>query len=194
MGQDMDDNTVAEPSRRTPLLLGGIALAGVLAGLLGYFVAVPMFSGDPAGEAYVSKGRTAAAAATPTPSPSATALKAYRGAKLHDPFKPLVVDNGAGGSSSTSGTTTSPGATTATATAAPTGTTTAAPTRVGVVDITNDGGRAVMIRLDTAIHIATEGETVADVIKVVSIRAKSATFLYGDASFTLGIGQEKVLG
>jgi hypothetical protein len=50
-----------------------------------------------------------------------------------------------------------------------------------------------MIRLDTAIHIATEGETVADVIKVVSIRAKSATFLYGDASFTLGIGQEKVL-
>ena len=186
----MDETTVGD-SRTRALLLGGVTVAAIVAALLGYFVVVPMFAAAPAEATYVAKPRTPGASATPTPSPSATTLKAYRGTKLHDPFKPLVVAN-TGGSSSGSAST---GSGTTTATTAPaTGTTTAAPSIVGVVEIKRDSkGSAVMIRLDTAIHIAATGETVADVLKVVSIRAKSATFLYGDASFTLRIGQEKVL-
>jgi hypothetical protein len=192
MGQDMDETTVEAPSRRTPLLLGAVALAAVVAGLLGYFVVVPMFAADTATETYVSKGRNVVAA-SPTPSPSATTLRSYRSATLHDPFKPLAVEDSSGGSSSGSGQS-GTGSATAPPPTAPGGATTVAPTRVGVVEITKDAkGAAVMVRLDTAIHIATAGETIADVLKVVSITSKTATFLYGDASFTLSVGQDKVL-
>jgi hypothetical protein len=190
MGQDMDETTVGD-SRTRALLLGGVTVAAIVAALLGYFVVVPMFAAAPAEATYVAKPRTPGASATPTPSPSATTLKAYRGTKLHDPFKPLVVANTGGSSSGAAST----GSGTTATTAPATGTTTAAPSVVGVVEIKRDAkGSAVMIRLDTAIHIATTGETVAGVLKVVSIKSNSATFLYGDSSFTLSVGQEKVLG
>jgi hypothetical protein len=59
------------------------------------------------------------------------------------------------------------------------------------------GGSAVMVRLDTAIHIAQTGETIGGVLKVVAITGKGSTgkvtFLYGDQRFTLGEGQGRVL-
>jgi hypothetical protein len=198
MGQDMNETTAEKSSTRTPLLLGGVVLAAVVAALLGYFVVVPMFAAAPVDETVVAGPRTPGASATPTPSPSATTLKAYRGTRLHDPFKPLVVANAGGSGSGSSGPGSAGTGSGTAATTAPTGTTTgsttAAPTRVSVVEIKRDSkGAAVMIRLDTAIHIAATGETVADVLKVVSIKSNSATFLYGDSSFTLSVGQEKVL-
>jgi hypothetical protein len=191
MGQDMNETPVGESRTRTPLLFGAVALAAVVAGLLGYFVVVPMFSTGTTDETYVAQRRAPAASASPAPTASATTLKTYRSGTLHDPFKPLVVEPAAGGTSSASGSTASAATSPAPGTA---GTATTTPTRVSVVDITTDSdGSAVMVRLDTAIHVATSGETIAGVLKVVAIKGKSATFLYGDASFTLRIGQDKVL-
>jgi hypothetical protein len=191
----MDDTTAGAPRTRNPLLLGGIVLAAVLAALLGYFVVVPMFGAAPVADTAVARhpGRVAA---TPSPSPAATTLNKFRSGPIHDPFKPLVAANSAGSGSSagTTGTTGTSGTTTSTSPAGAAGSTVPTPTRVGVVEINQDAhGSAVMVRLDTAIHIAAKGETIAGILKVVAIGSNSATFLYGDASFTLRVGQEKVL-
>jgi hypothetical protein len=42
---------------------------------------------------------------------------------------------------------------------------------------------AVMTRVDTAIHVAAPGETIAGVVKVVSLKAQCGVFLYGDETF-----------
>jgi hypothetical protein len=198
MGADMDETTVEESRMRTPLLLGGVAVAAVVAALLGYFVVVPMFFAAPADETFVAARRAPAATVSPTPAPAATTLKTFRSGALHDPFKPLVAAGGGSGAVSDTGTaagSTTAGSTTAgSTTGTTTGTATTAPTEVSVIDITTEqGSAAVMVRLDTAIHVATPGQTIAGVLKVVSIKGKSATFLYGDSSFTLRIGQVKVL-
>lgn len=197
----MDETTVEESRMRTPLLLGGVAVAAVVAALLGYFVVVPMFFAAPADETFVAARRAPAATVSPTPAPAATTLETFRSGALHDPFKPLVAAGGGSGAVSDTGTaagsttagSTTAGSTTGTTTGT-TGTATTAPTEVSVIDITTEqGSAAVMVRLDTAIHVATPGQTIAGVLKVVGIKGKSATFLYGDSSFTLRIGQVKVL-
>ena len=194
----MDETTVEESRMRTPLLLGGVAVAAVVAALLGYFVVVPMFFAAPADETFVAARRAPAATVSPTPAPAATTLKTFRSGALHDPFKPLVAAGGGSGAVSDTGTaagSTTAGSTTAgSTTGTTTDTATTAPTEVSVIDITTEqGSAAVMVRLDTAIHVATPGQTIAGVLKVVGIKGKSATFLYGDSSFTLRIGQVKVL-
>jgi hypothetical protein len=190
----------AEPTNQRAVLLLAVAAAAVIAALLGYFLVMPIFA-SPATTATAAGAKptpSASVTASATPSPSATRLRNYGGTiGRADPFKPLLNENaavaGAGaGASASAGTGTGTGTGT-------TGSATTVPTRVSVVEVQSDSsGSAVMVRMDTTIHIATTGETIAGVLKVVAITGKGATgkvtFLYGDQRFTLGEGQGRVLG
>ncbi|MCW2796595.1 hypothetical protein [Nocardioides sp.] len=202
----MSDITTAEDAaatkkQRTVLLLA-VAAAAVVAALVGYFLVMPMF-GSPA-----TTNTAAGAAATPsasatasaTPSPAATRLQSYGGTiGRADPFKPLLNEKSAASGGGASAGTAAGGGTGTTGSTGSTGAATTVPTRVSVVEIQGDSsGSAVMVRMDTTIHIATTGETIDGVLKVVAIKGKGATgkvtFLYGDQRFTLGEGQGRMLG
>jgi hypothetical protein len=201
---EISANEGADAKKQRTILLVAVAAAAVVAALVGYFLVVPMFgSTDTTKTAAGANPTPSASAVSATPSPSATTLRAYGGSVGRaDPFKPLLNENVAVAGSTSAGTGTAGTGTTGTGTTG-TGTTTTGsaptvPTRVTVVEVQGGaGGSAVMVRLDTAIHIATTGETIGGVLKVVAIAGKGATgkvtFLYGDQRFTLGEGQGRVL-
>jgi hypothetical protein len=175
---DMTEQTPAVGKSRTPLLMAVVAAAAVVAGVLGFFVVLPLVAPDDSTTATTATApRTVSPTATPSASPSATALpEEFTGTQGRDPFKAQVATG-----SATSASTTAPTTGTTTAAAAP-----ATPQRLDVLRV--DGSpAAVTIRLDTAVHVAGAGETVNGVLKVVSVSAQNdcATFLFGEQSFRM---------
>jgi hypothetical protein len=186
---DLSAPTSAEenPRQQRLVLLLAVAAAGIVAALVGYFVVLPMFGpGGTTTAAAPQSGVTPSASASASPSPAATKLQSYGGAIGRDPFAPLLTGTTSSGGASTTGTgATGTGGTGtgATATAA------TPPSTFQVVEVDNSGSTpAVMARVGTAIHIATRGETIASVVKVVSLKGQCGVFLYGDESFRLCAG------
>jgi hypothetical protein len=181
---DLSAPTSAEenPRQQRLVLLLAVAAAGIVAALVGYFVVLPMFgSGGTTTAAAPQSSVTPSASASASPSPAATKLQSYGGAIGRDPFAPLLT--GATSSGGASATGTGGTGTGATATAA------TPPSTFQVVEVDNSGSTpAVMARVGTAIHIATRGETIASVVKVVSLKGQCGVFLYGDESFRLCAG------
>jgi hypothetical protein len=181
----MSENSASAAAEENPrqrlVLLLAVAAAGVVAALVGYFVVLPMFGSDTGSTAAAPKGAvTASASPSVSPSPAATKLQSYGGTIGRDPFKPLLA-----GTSSTSGTSTT-GTGTADTTAAQTTTT---PSTFQVLDVDHEGDTPVVTaRVGTAIHIAGQGETIAETVKVVSLKGQCGVFLYGDESFRLCTG------
>jgi hypothetical protein len=186
---DLSAPTSAEenPRQQRLVLLLAVAAAGIVAALVGYFVVLPMFgSGGTTTAAAPQSSVTPSASASASPSPAATKLQSYGGAIGRDPFAPLLTGATSSGGASATGTgATGTGGTGtgATATAA------TPPSTFQVVEVDNSGSTpAVMARVGTAIHIATRGETIASVVKVVSLKGQCGVFLYGDESFRLCAG------
>jgi hypothetical protein len=101
-----------------------------------------------------------------------------------DPFQPLVTAGGGGG-------TPAPGV-------SPTPTSTANPTgggqqahHVTLEDIfTQNGTRFATVKVDDKEYTVREGETFDDNFKVLSLGKSCGTFVFGDETFTLCVGQE----
>jgi hypothetical protein len=180
---DPASSATGENPRQRLVLLLAVAAAAVVAALVGYFLVLPMVGSD--GGTPVAAAPSASVTATPsapaTPSPAATKLQSYGGTIGRDPFKPLLV-----GSSTSSGTSSGSSAAAEGTTAVPVAP--AAPATFQVIDIEHEGGSVVTARVGTAIHIAGVGETIADVVKVVSLKGRCGVFLYGDESFRLCTG------
>jgi hypothetical protein len=183
MSDTIEQTPEPETTSRTPLLLAAVAAAAVVAGLLGYFVVLPMVSPDTAATttttaAAPAPATSATAAPTASPSPSAAAVPdEFTGKQGRDPFESQV-SNAVPATGATSGTTTPAG----TGTAAPT-----TPQRLDVLSVDAGSPPAVTVRLDTAVHVAAPGETIDGVLKVVSVTVKGecATFLFGEQSFRM---------
>lgn len=111
-----------------------------------------------------------------------------------DPFKPLTSEPSPtsstipGGTTPTTGpggaTTTQPGGTTTTAGFEPEG------TRVVLLEVREeDGVLKAVVTVDGVTYVVGVGETFADHFKVVSLTENGGVFQYGDAAFTLAVGQ-----
>jgi hypothetical protein len=178
--------------KRTPLILGAIALAAVVAGVVGYFVVLPMFDvDDPVSfTRSISSPNGNSPSALPSPtdssSPSASAPQNFSGVVGRDPFKPLVSEQNAsaapaaGSAGGGSGGTVNSGS--GTTTVVP-----AAPVSMQLLSVESGAKPSVMVRVDTAIHVAIAGETISGVIKVqtIDVPNKRASFVYGERTFIL---------
>ena len=131
---------------------------------------------------------TARPTATPTVTPTAVpeSFEVFEG---KDPFRPLIVTGPIGGAPV-------PGASPETSGGGPGGSpgTSGGATgsqRVTLVDISGSGrGRTATVQVDSTEYRVREGETFAGSYRVKDLTAECGTFVFGDESFTLCVGQE----
>jgi hypothetical protein len=182
MSDKTDQTSEPEGRSRTPLMLAAVAAAAVVAGLLGYFVVLPIVS--PATTATTATAPTTRASAVPSAVPSATAVpEEFTGQQGRDPFKAQVSTGTV--ATGTSGATTAPATGTTTSTAAPAAP--ATPQQLDVLKVEAGSPATVTVRLDTAVHVAGAGQTIDGVLKVVgvTVQGQCATFLFGEQSFRM---------
>jgi hypothetical protein len=116
------------------------------------------------------------ASASPTPTAPPETFEVFEG---KDPFRALVAAGG--GIQPTPGGTSSPG---------PSGGTSASQ-RVTLVDISGSGSnRTATVEVDSTEYKVQEGDTFAGSYRVKDLSATCGTFVFGDETFTLCVGQE----
>jgi hypothetical protein len=117
---------------------------------------------------------TATTSAAPTPAVPETD-QVFEG---KDPFRPLVVSGGIGPTPGPGG---SPG---------PSGGANGSQ-RVTLIDISGSGSsRTATVEVDSTQYTVKEGETFAGSYRVKDLSASCGTFVFGDETFTLCVGQE----
>jgi hypothetical protein len=117
--------------------------------------------------------------ARPSVTPTATAVpESFEVFEGKDPFRPLVVQAPIGG---TPAPTSSPGSS-----GGATG-----GQRVTLVDISGSGsGRTATVEVNSTEYQVQEGDTFAGSYRVKNLTSDCGTFVFGDESFTLCVGQE----
>lgn len=187
----------APGDRRKMALVAG---AGALAvAVLGYFVVVPMLSGDDssATEARVVRKKapvTAPKVAKPAAKKPVAQPATYADTSARqDPFKPLVVEPVAAppvvvdpaAPPVTGGTTTTPGGTTGGSS------TNVGGQRVALVTVyAKDGKNYAQTKVGDTVYSPVVGEIFGGSYKLLAVSGKTATYLFGDEQFTLSEGQE----
>ena len=123
-------------------------------------------------------GSTARPSATPTAAPT-SAPETFEVFEGKDPFRPLVAQGG--GIGGTPAPTSSPGAS-----GGATGS-----QRVTLIDISGSGSnRTATVEVNSTQYEVKEGDTFAGSYKVKDLTANCGTFVFGDETFTLCVGQE----
>ena len=184
MSDKTDQTSEPEGRSRTPLMLAAVAAAAVVAGLLGYFVVLPMVSPEATATKTPATTPTTQPSAVPSAVPSATAVpEEFTGQQGRDPFKAQVSTGTV--ATGTSGATTAPATGTTTSTVAPAAP--ATPQQLDDVKVEAGSPATVTVRLDTAVHVAGAGQTIDGVLKVVgvTVQGQCATFLFGEQSFRM---------
>jgi len=128
---------------------------------------------------------TARPTVSPTPSPTSVpeTFEVFEG---KDPFRPLVVSGPVGGGTPAPGGTSSPGPS-----GGPVGGGNGSGQRVTLVDISGSGSnRTAVVEVDSTEYEVQEGDTFAGSYRVKDLTASCGTFVFGDETFTLCVGQE----
>lgn len=121
---------------------------------------------------------TARPSAAPTASPTAVpeSFEVFEG---KDPFRPLVVQGPIGGTPAP------------TSSAPPSSGGATGSQRVTLVDISGSGSsRTATVEVDSTEYRVREGQTFAGSYRVKDLTSDCGTFVFGDESFTLCVGQE----
>ncbi len=156
-----------------------IIIVGIIALLAVVYLLFFSGGGDEDIEGFPTTPRpttTARPSVTPTASPTAVpeSFEVFEG---KDPFKPLITQTPGGTPAPTS----SPG---------PSGGATGGQ-RVTLVDISGSGSsRTATVEVDSTEYQVQEGDTFAGSYRVKDLASNCGTFVFGDESFTLCVGQE----
>ena len=130
----------------------------------------------------------------PTPTASPAVPETFEVFEGKDPFRPLVVTGGGttGGATTTGGTTM--GATTSgSTTGGPSSGGTNGSQHVTLVAINGSGSnRTATVDVDSTEYTVKVGETFASNYRVKSLTSSCGTFVFGDQTFTLCVGQEVI--
>jgi hypothetical protein len=167
-----------QPRERALIIIFAIIAA------LGVIYLVFVSGGGEPPEGFSTPAPTTGASVTPTPTASAApsptgAPETLDNFSGKDPFRPLITTGGGGGG------TPAPGPT-----GGPTGGTNGGQ-RVTLVDISGSGSnRVATVEVDGTEYQVHAGDTFAGSYRVKSLTASCGTFVFGDETFTLCVGQE----
>jgi hypothetical protein len=162
-----------QPRERALIIIVGIvALLGVV-----YLLFLSGGGDEPEGFATTAPQPTTTARPTVSPTPASTAVpESFEVFEGKDPFRPLIVQGTA---------TPTPGGTPGSSGGATGG------QRVTLVDISGSGSdRTATVEIDSTEYQVQAGDTFAGSYRLKSLTSECGTFVFGDESFTLCVGQE----
>jgi len=127
----------------------------------------------------------------PTPSATPAVPETFEVFEGKDPFRALVVTGGTTGGGTTTGGTTTGGTTSGTTTGGPSSGGTNGSQHVTLVAISGSGSsRTATVDVDSTEYTVKAGDTFAGNYRVKSLTSSCGTFVFGDETFTLCVGQE----
>lgn len=176
-----------------------IAIAGACIALPSFFL-ITHGNATPASQPFTPPSFRAAAPSQPkTATTTHHPIETFQVFAPRDPFQPVAIAAGTGGSSTTSGPMGSPAPSSGTSSSGSEGTTSSSSDgstsvtghRVKLIDTFAQGGsQKARIQVDETVYTVAPGETFATNFKLLSIDGKCVTAFYGDDQFSLCEGQE----
>ena len=168
-----------------------IIIVGVIA-ILALVYVLFLSGGGNAPEAFPTFTPRPSSRPTDQPTPTQPAVpETFEVFEGKDPFRPLVALGGSTGGGTTGGTTTGTTTTGGTTTGAPSSGGTSASQHVTLISIDGSGSnRTATVDVDSTEYTVKVGDTFASNYRVKSLSSSCGTFVFGDQTFTLCVGQE----